>query len=123
MRERLATEPDDGNVPLRRRLAWRPTAVEIVQVVRDHFNVPSSTFDAVRRHGNDARVAAIYLVRHLTDQTVSASAGQFGGESAAAISKVVKRADARRNDDPKWNRLLAQLEKQCTSKRPTRHPK
>ncbi len=118
MRERLAKEPEDGNVPLRKRLAWRPTAVEIVRVVRDHFNVPSSTFDAVRRHGNDARVAAIYLVRRLTDQTVSATADQFGGVSMAAISKVVKRADSRRNDDPKWNQLLAQLEKRCTSKRP-----
>ena len=117
MRERLAKEPEDGNVPLRKRLAWRPTAVEIVRVVRDHFNVPSSTFDAVRRHGNDARVAAIYLLRRLTDQTVSATAEQFGGVSAAAISKVVKCADSRRNDDPKWNRLLAQLEGQCASKR------
>jgi len=107
MRERLASEPGDGNVPLRKRLAWRPTAGEIVQVVRAHFRVPTSAFGAVRRRRNDARVAAIYLVRHLTDQTVSATAGQFGGVSAAAISKVVKRADSRRNDDPKWNRLLA----------------
>ncbi len=121
MRERLATEPGDSNVPLRKRLAWRPTAVEIVQVVRDHFHATTTDFEAVRRRGNDARVAAIYLVRHLTDQTVTATAGQFGGVNAAAISKVVKRADARRNEDPKWNRLLAQLEKQCTSKRPGHH--
>jgi len=121
MRERLASEPGDGNVPLRKRLAWRPTAGEIVQVVRAHFRVPTSAFGAVRRRRNDARVAAIYLVRHLTDQTISATAGQFGGVSAAAISKVVKRADARRNEHPKWNRLLAQLEKQSTSKRPGHH--
>ena len=89
-------------------------------MVRDHFNVPSSTFDAIRRHGNDARVVAIYLVRRLTDQTVSATADQFGSVSMAAISKVVKRADLRRSEDPKWNGMLAQLEKQCTSKRPTK---
>ncbi len=71
----------------------------------------------MRRHRNEARVAAIYLVWRLTDQTVSATAEQFGGVSVAAISKVVKRADSRRNDDPKWNRLLAKLEKQCTSNR------
>ena len=117
MRKRLTQEPEDGNVPLRKRLAWRPSATEIVQVVRRHFQVPSSAFREVRRHGNEARVVAIYLVRRLTDQTVSATAEQFGGVSLAAISKVVTRAESRRNDDPKWNRLLAQLEKQCTSKR------
>ena len=83
-----------------------------------HFNVPSSAFSEVRRHRNEARLAAIYLVRRLTDQTVSATAEQFGGVSMAAISKVVKRADSRRNGDPKWNGSLAQWEKQCTSKRP-----
>ena len=117
MRERLAKEPDRGNVPLRKRLAWHRCAAEIVQVVRRHFHVPSSAFHEARRHRNEARVAAIYLVRRLTDQTVSATAEQFGGVSLAAISKVVERADSRRNDDPKWNRLLAKLEKQCTSKR------
>ena len=44
MRERLAGEPADGNVQLRRRLAWRPSAAEIVQVIQRHFQVPSSAF-------------------------------------------------------------------------------
>jgi hypothetical protein len=44
MRERLPGEPADGNVPLRGRLAWRPSAAEIVQVVQRHFQVPSSAF-------------------------------------------------------------------------------
>ena len=117
IRERLAKEPVDGNVPLRKRLAWRPSTAEIVEEVRRHFHVPSSVFREVRRHRNEARVVAIYLVRRLTDQSVSTTAERFGGVSAAAISKVVKRADSRRNDDPNWNRLLAKLEKQCTSNR------
>ena len=57
----------------------------------------------MRRHRNEARVAAIYLVRRLTDQTVWAAAEQFGGASVAAISKVVQRAAPRSDDDPKWN--------------------
>ena len=82
-----------------------------------HLNpVRSSVFEEVQRHHNDARAAAIYLARHLTDQTVSAIAEQFGGVSLAAISKTVKRAESRRIDDKPWDRLLDKLEKQCSSK-------
>ena len=116
MRVRLAEQPRDRNVPLRRRLAWRPSASDILRTVRRHFGVRTTAFSEVRRHNNEARVAAIYLIRRLTDQNVTALADQFGGVSAPAISKLVHRAESRRKDDPKWNRLLAKLENRCTTK-------
>ena len=115
MRKRIAGEPADGNVPLRRKLAWRPSPEDIMQVVQRHYQVPMSVFGRARVHGNDARMAAIYLVRRLTDQSVAVTAEAFGRVSSAAISKTVKRAESRREDDAKWNRLLAQLEKKCST--------
>ena len=43
-----------------------------------------------RRHGNDGRLAAIYLARRVTDEAVGAIGEHFGGVSAAAISKTVR---------------------------------
>ena len=97
MRERLADEPTDINVPQRKGLAWRPTRAEIVRQVKEHFGADcSSDLTRVRRHGNDARVAAIYLIRRLTDEKVTTLAKQFGGVSVAAISKLLSRAELRR---------------------------
>lgn len=62
-----------------------------------------------RRHGNEARLAAIYLARQVTDEGVAAIGRHFGGVSLAAISKTVARAEQRRSEDPGWDRRLAQL--------------
>ena len=51
MRERLADEPDDANVPQRKRLAKRPTEEEIVRLVQDHFGVGLPDLNQARRHG------------------------------------------------------------------------
>lgn len=116
MRKRLADEPGDANVPQRKRLAWRPTETEIVRVVQDHFGADSEDLRQVRRHGNEARVAAVYLIRRLTDAKVTALAKQYGGVSAAAISKLLRRVDLRRQEDAPWNGLLEELERKCRSK-------
>ena len=113
MRRRLADEPRDDNVPSRKRLAWQPSTDDVMRVVQGHFQVDAATLYAVRRHGNDARAATIYLLRRLTSERVTAIAEQFGGVSAAAISKLVKRAESRREQDRKWHRLLTKLEKEC----------
>jgi len=115
MRKRLAEEPDDANVPQRKRLAWRPTEAEIVRVVQDHLGVGSEELRQVRRHGNDARVATVYLIRRLTDEKVTTLAKQFGGVSVAAISKLLSRAELRRQEDPHWKNLLEELESKCHS--------
>jgi REP element-mobilizing transposase RayT len=116
MRERLADEPEDANVPQRKRLAKRPTGLEIVRVVQDHFGVGLSDLIQARRHGNDARAAALYLIRRLTDEKVTRMAEQFGGVSVAAISKLLSRVESRHREDPPWNGLLEDLERKCRTK-------
>ena len=117
MRERLADEPDNANVPQRKRLAKRPTEEEIVRLVQDHFGVGLPDLNQARRHGNDARAAAVYLIRRLTDEKVTTLAEQFGGVSVAALSKLLSRVESRRQEEPKWNRLLEDLERKCRTKR------
>ena len=112
MRERFAGEPADANVPQRQRLAWRPTKSRIVRLVENQFGADPSDLQRVRRHGNDARTAAVYLIRRLTDEKRTTLAGEFGGVSAAAISKLLSRAESRRQQDPDWDRLLDNLERQ-----------
>ncbi len=119
MRERLAAEPEDRNVPQQRRLRCRVSPLEIKHLIQRHFQVSSAIFGQTRRHGNDARIAGIYLVRRLTDQKVAALAEDFGAVSMAAISKAIARAELRRQEDPKWNRLLSDLEKQLLGKSKT----
>jgi len=116
IRERLDREPRDPNVPTRQRFSRHPKSSEIFRVVGDQFAATQSTWTEKRRHGKDARNAAIYLVRHLTAEPVTTIAKQFGNVSLAAISKSVKRSEMRRAEDARWNRLLAKLEKQCLKK-------
>ena len=120
MRERLAEEPQDLNVPDRKQLAWRPSSSQIIGAVLEHFNVDVSRLGEVRCHGNDARAAAIYLLRRLSDQSVSGLARQYGDVSVAAISKLIQRAESRRIEDPQWNRLLTRMEKQLATPQATK---
>ncbi len=113
MRVRLAGVPGDANLPQHKQLAWRPSSADILRRVEAHFGVASSDFVGVGRHGNDARTAAVYLIRRLTNNKVTTIAEQFGGVSLAAISKLVRRAQSRRNEDIKWDRLLTKLQKDC----------
>ncbi len=62
-----------------------------------------------RRRGNEARLAAIYLTRRLTDEAVGKIGHNFGDVSTAAISKAVHRAEARRKGDRRWDRQLKKL--------------
>jgi len=45
----------------------------------------SAVFGQTRRHGNDARIAGLYLVRRLTDQKGATIAKEFGAVSMTAI--------------------------------------
>jgi REP element-mobilizing transposase RayT len=110
MRRRLAKEPDDRNVPSRRRLARVPRPAELGAKVAEHFNVSQAVFADVRRRNNDARTAAIYLHRKLTGESVGRLAERYGGVSVAAISKTVARAEARRSEDRTWDRTLSKIE-------------
>ena len=115
MRRELAEQPAATDVPQHRRLAWRPGVADVVAAVGEAFRVEGSRLQESRRHGNDARLAAVYLSRQLTDERVAAIGEHFGGVSAAAVSKAVSRADKRRAADRRWDRLLSQLTRHLTN--------
>jgi putative transposase len=108
-RRRLAEEPMRQGIPAQRELAWRPTVEDVVAAVSQAFDVDPARLSESRRHGNEARLAAVYLARLLTDEAVGAIGQRFGGVSMAAISKTVVRVECRRSRDPAWDRRLAAL--------------
>ena len=110
MRTMLASEEDDPNVPARRRLVGGVDSSKIMTAVAKHFQVSPKLFTTIRKRNNDARSAAIYLHRKLTNESVSQLADRFGGVSVTAISKTTSRSEARRLDDRRWDRLLTQIE-------------
>ncbi|OHB69816.1 MAG: hypothetical protein A2V70_14785 [Planctomycetes bacterium RBG_13_63_9] len=79
------------------------------------FDVEAAELLASRRHGNEARWAAIYLARLVTDETVGAIGEYFGGVSEPTISKTVARVEARRREDRGWDRRLARLAGRLTA--------
>jgi putative transposase len=111
MRKKLALDDVDVNVPLHRRLAWRPSQSQIESVVADDFGVDVSDLFAKRVRNNEARAAALFLIRRLTSVSVTSLANQYGGVSQAAISKTIKRAEQRSEDRGSWKRRLRRLEK------------
>jgi len=108
-RRRLSAEPVRTGVPLQRKLAWRPTLEHVVETVSEAFGVEPAELRVSRRHGNEARSAAIYLARQETDTAVGAIRAYFGGVSAAAISKAVARVAIRRAQDRVWDLRLTEL--------------
>jgi REP element-mobilizing transposase RayT len=108
-RRRLSGEPVREGVPAQRQLAWRPTLEDVVGAVSQSFGVAAADLCVSRRHGNDARSAAIYLARRMTDEAVGVIGEYFGGVSRPAISKMVARVEHRRGEDRAWDRRLAKL--------------
>ncbi|MBN2580614.1 MAG: transposase [Pirellulales bacterium] len=114
-RRRLARTPIRKSVPSQKRLAWRPKLEDVIAVVSETFNVDPEALHTCRRHGNDARSAAIYLARSLTDTPVNQIGRHFGGVSAAAVSKTIHRATDRRTHDRAWDRQLSKIMKHLIS--------
>jgi hypothetical protein len=108
-RRRLAREPVRSGVPKQRQLAWRPTLEHVVDVVSEAFGVAPAEVLARRSYGNEARMAAIYLARQMTDAGVGTLGRYFGGVSTAAISQAVARVQRRRGEDRGWDRRLTTL--------------
>lgn len=84
-------------------------------MVSEVFGVEEVALQESRLHGNDARQAAVYLTRELTDEQLAAIGKQFGGITAAAVSKMLTRAEERRTVDGRWDRLLQKLKRRLVS--------
>ncbi len=108
-RRRLALKPLREGVPAHRQLAWRPTLADVVAAVSEAFDVEPAEVLVSRRHGNEARSAAIYLARRVAVEAVGTIGEYFGGVTSAAVSKVVARAEDRRARDRAWDSRLAKL--------------
>ena len=84
----------------------------ILEVVSHSYGVDESAILVGRRHGNDARLAALWLCRRLTDERVASLAARFGGVSSVAITKAVTRSENRRSTDRHWDHHVSQLKAQ-----------
>ena len=116
MRRVLGEEDPDANVPLRGQLAWRPSIDEIELEAAKEFGVEVGHLHAKRVRNNEARAAALCLVRRLTSVPATQLADRYGGVSQAAISKAVQRAEVRRDDESAWRCRLERLEKKLMSR-------
>ena len=115
MRHVLGIAEADSNVAGLRHLAWRPSQEQIEAAVAEEYGVDKNMLFAKRLKNNDARIAALYLIRKLTNVSAVQLARQYGGVSQAAISKMVGRAEARRDQQRRWKQRLSRLEKSLRS--------
>ena len=111
MRQVLGLSAADPNIPELRHLAWRPSQEQIESAVANEFGVDKSEMFAKRARHNEARAAALYLSRKLTGVPATQLAQRYGGVSQAAISKTVRRAENRREEERRWGQRLSRLEK------------
>jgi REP element-mobilizing transposase RayT len=111
MKLRVEGRPPQRGVPARRRLAVRPGLEQVVSAVCAACAVESADLSAARRHGNDARMAAVYLARECAALPVTRIAEYFGAVSVSAISKLLRQATQRRQQDRPWDRLISSLER------------
>jgi len=114
-RQALVEELRPPEVSQLRLLRRRPNKEDILQVVLDHFGVDRGTLSRARQHRNDARTAALYLLRHSADTKVAELAEEFGGVSSAAVCKTLSRAESRRDQDAAWDLLLDELTAKTSS--------
>ncbi len=115
MRRTLGDSLGDPNVAEWRHLVWRPSIEEIEIAVTEEFGVERDALFAKRVKNNEARSAALYLIRTLTSVSATDLAARYGGVSQAAISKAFQRAARRRDEERHWQRRIARLEKSLRS--------
>ena len=115
MKPLVADRPTERDVPARRFLVARPTLMEVVDAVCATFESEKTGLSAPRRRGHDARMAAVYLARECAGLPVTQLAHHFGAVSVSAISKLVRQAALRRQEDRQWDKLLGRLDRPTDS--------
>ena len=111
MQRQLGLTEEDPNLPELRRLAWRPSQDEVEHAVAEEFAVDVYQLHQKRVQRNEAREAALYLIRKLTSVPANQLATQYGPVSPSAISKTIQRAELRCQEQQSWNKRLRSLEK------------
>lgn len=110
IRQTLGDSASDPNVAQLRHLAWRPSIDQIERAVAQEFGVEIEQLHAKRVKGNEARLAALYLLRELTSHSATELARRYGDVSQAAISIAVERARKRRAEQRRWQQRLVRVE-------------
>ena len=115
MEARTDGGPPQREVPARRLFAVRPTLMEVVEAVCAACETKQADLSVTRQRGNDGRTAAVYLARECAALHVTQLAHHFGAVSVSAISKLVRQAAMRRQEDRQWDKLLGSLERNLRS--------
>ena len=110
MRHVLGPAEADSHVAGLRQLAWRPWQDPIGTAVAEEFGVARSSLFGKRIKNKDARIAAFPLIRKRPRMSGAQLARQYGGVSQAGISKAIKRAEVRRDQQRRWKQRLGRLE-------------
>jgi chromosomal replication initiation ATPase DnaA len=73
------------------------------------FGVEPAELWVSRRRGNEARSAAIYLARRVTEKAGGVIGADFGGVSMTAISKTAAQVESQQRGDRAWDRRLREV--------------
>lgn len=87
----------------------RPTIDQIAHAVARKFDTTIETVHAARRHGNQAREAALLLVRELRADALKDVAARFGGVSRSAVTEITRRARHREERDESFRKHMEAL--------------
>ena len=94
-----------------RKLA-RPSVKQVEKVVAKEFGVPVSVLCHGRRGvPNDARKAAMYLVKRLCDLTLQDTARELGVSSYGVVGWACTQVKSKIQQDARFRRRVAQVEK------------
>jgi len=110
MRKWLGRRLPDADVPAARKLRSVLSPADVAAAVAESFRAEPSTLCTRGAHGNDARSAAIYLSRKLTDATGRQIGERFGGVSPSAVSHVVSKIEQARRRTRQLNAKLTAME-------------
>lgn len=110
MRSLVTKQPAAFEVPAARALRDTPDVAAVEDVVSTVFQVTPESLRVSRRHGNDARQAAVYLCRVLSATPVVLLGRHFGDVSGQAVSNITTVVERRRAKDRRFDRLLKRAE-------------
>ena len=87
-----------------------PSPPRHVSTLPEFSDVPPETLRHRGRHGNEARSAAIYLSRKLTDAGGRQIGAYFGGVGPSAVSNTARQVQQDRKQSRRLNAQLTQTE-------------
>ena len=112
IRRLIHDQPEDQEVPQRKRVRKRPDLATIAGTVAAHFGVERSRWAAGRRSGDAARAVAAYLARVRFGYPASEIAAVFGYRDHSGIGRAVRRVE---QGGLALQRTVQTLERQLTN--------